>query len=246
MSRFNIIKDLHGLELKKERIRSFKKIVLLEVILILMALLLPETLQILGFDNYVLICELIFPMFIMFVIVLWWDMLRIYLKSKKLIIFLLLLMIGVFLSNLILLNPINPLLTGDAFKLFSLLFMFFMLLIEAILIRVTILEIFTNKLPIKENLLGAVFIYLTTGIAFASIFTIMQIVDNASFLINVPASPIFYQVVLGYSFMILGGVDHSYNLSQLVLHVSAVEAVIGNLFIVFVVGRLFTQQGSGE
>ncbi len=239
---FRLIKSLKGIELQKERLKSFKIVVLVEVILILLALLLPETLKMFKVEAYVLISELIFPTVAMVLIILWWDMLRIYTSSKVLIISLLVVMVVFFLSNIVLLNPFDPLLTGSAHDVYSTFLMLFILLLEVILIRITIVEIFRNDLSLNENLWGAVFIYLTTGAAFASIYTIIFVLDPTQIAIGMPKSPISYQKMMAYSFTVLGGLDNPYDtLSHLVLNISTVEAIMGNLFIVFVVGRLFTR-----
>jgi hypothetical protein len=217
--------------------------VLCEVALILLALLLPGALKAMHVTDYILISEFVFPTFLMFMIVLWWDMLRASTTSKPLVLILLVAMIGVFLSNIILLNPADPILTGHAYNLFSLFLMVFMLVLEVLLIWLAIGEIFKNRLPVKENLLGAVFVYLTTGIAFGGVYTILAIFRDIQ-IEGLPETSIYYQYLIGYSFMILGGIDNPYpGFSQLVINISAIESVIGNLFIVFVVGRLFAQQG---
>lgn len=240
---FKLTRNLQGFDLRKERLKGFKRVVICEVFVILLALLLPGSLKAMNIENYILVSELVFPTFLMFMIVLWWDMLRTYTSSKSLIVSLLVLMVSIFLSNIILLNPVDPLLKGDAYNLFSFLLMLFMIALEVLLIWAAIVEIFKNRLPVKENLLGAVFVYLTTGIAFASIYTILAIFQDIR-IENLPDTSIYYQYLMGYSFMILGGIDNPYpEFSELAINISAIESVIGNLFIVFVVGRLFTQQG---
>lgn len=62
--------------------------------------------------------------------------------------------------------------------------------------------------------------------------------------LNVPFTLIYYQKAVSYSFMILGGIDNPYTgVSELILNISTFESVWGNLFIVFVVGRLLTKKG---
>ncbi len=97
---------------------------------------------------------------------------------------------------------------------------------------------FKRDLPVSERLLGATCIYLIMGIAFGSVFEIISIIDPYSLQFNLPLGTLHFMKSISYSFLILAGMDNPYAGSELVLNVSAIEAIWGNLFVVFVVGRL--------
>ncbi len=149
---FKIIKNLKEIDLRKERLRSFKYVVLSELLIIFLA----DTLQLFNVENYVAICEIVFPLAISAAVILMWDMLRIYSKSKALVIILFTSMVSMFFANLILLNPFHPLLVGRSYDIFGFVLMLFFVIIEVVIIRYTIVEIFKRYLPTNENLWGAV------------------------------------------------------------------------------------------
>ncbi|HSZ25606.1 MAG TPA: hypothetical protein VK766_07815 [Cytophagaceae bacterium] len=230
--------NLKGIELTREKLKDFRNVVYVQILLLLTAMLLKGILELfyIPFGNQ--ITESIFFSILGVYVFLLWDMLRNYTRSKWLLIILLILIMGTFFIGFVFINPFFSLIEGTMLKILAGVVMFNLLLVEISVIYFTLIEMFKRDLPISERLLGATCIYLIIGIAFGGLYEIISLINDASIPFNLPLGTLHFMKSISFSFMTLAGIDNPYTCSELIINLSAMESVWGNLFIVFVVGRL--------
>jgi hypothetical protein len=233
-----ILQNLKDIELSRDKLKNFKNVVYVQMILLLATLLLKGILELAALPYLDKIVPTLFFSVLGIYVYLLWDMLRNYTRSKMLLISLLILIMGTFLIGVIFINPFFTLIEGTTFRILAGVIMATLLTVEFFVMYFTIVEMFKRDLPVSERLLGATCIYLIMGIAFGSVFEIISVIDPSSLQFGLPLGTLHFMKSISYSFLILAGMDNPYACSELILNVSTIEAIWGNLFVVFVVGRL--------
>ena len=233
-----ILQNLKDLELAREKLKDFKNVVYVQMALLLTTLLLKGILDLLNIPENGPLTETLFYSVLGIYVYLLWDMLRNYTRSKTLLIMLLILIMGTFSFGVIFINPFFTLIEGTVFRIAAGIIMFTLLVVEISVMYFTIMEMFKRDLPVNERLLGATCIYLIMGISFASVYEIIATINETSMAFDLPLGTQHFMKSISFSFLTLAGIDNPYTCSELVINVSAIEAIWGNLFIVFVVGRL--------
>ena len=233
-----LFQNLIGIELTREKLKDFKKVVPIQIALLLSAFLGKGVMDLFNISYRDIITEMLFFSILGIYVFLLWDMLRNYTKSKALLLFLLILIMGTFLIGVIFVNPFVTLLEMREFRVVTCLIMTTLLLVECSVIYFTITEIFKHDLSVSERMWGAACIYLVAGIAFGSVYEIIDIISITSLDFGIPLGTQHYIKSISFSFHILAGTGISYPSTELVTNITAIESLWGNLFIVFVVGRL--------
>ncbi len=233
-----LLQNLKDIELAREKIKDFKNVVYLQIILLLVTMLFKNILELFDLAHTDKVTEILFFSVLGVYVYLLWDMLRNYTRNRFLLLALLVLIMGTFLTGVIFINPFFTLIDGIVFRIVAGLIMFTLLCVEISVMYFTVAEMFKIDLPINERLLGATCIYLITGIAFGSIYEIIGLINATHLPFDLPMGTLHFMKSISFSFLTLGGIDNPYVCSELVIHLTAIEAIWGNLFIVFVVGRL--------
>jgi hypothetical protein len=233
-----LLQNLKDIELSREKLKDFKNVVYVQMALLLTTLLLKGLLDLFGIPNNNALTETLFFSVLGIYVYLLWDMLRNYTRSKVLLLALLILIMGTFLFGVIFINPFFTLIEGTTFRIAAGIIMFTLLLVEISVMYFTVMEMFKRDLPVNERLLGATCIYLIMGISFGSVYEIIATINETSMLFDLPLGTLHFMKSISFSFLTLAGIDNPYTCSELVINISAIEAIWGNLFIVFVVGRL--------
>lgn len=233
-----LLQNLKDIELSREKLKDFKNVVYVQMVLLLFTLLLKGIFELLGMPYIEQIVPILFFSVLGIYVYLLWDMLRNYTRSKALLIVLLVLIMGTFIIGVVFINPFFTLIEGVTFRILAGSIMATLLIVEISVMYFTIIEMFKRDLPVSERLLGATCIYIIMGIAFGSGYEIIAIIDPSSIDFNLPLGTLHFMKSISYSFLILAGMDNPYNGSELMLNISIIEAIWGNLFVVFVVGRL--------
>ena len=237
--KFYFIKNLKGEKLVKEKIRDFKMVVIIQVYLLMTALLGAEVFDLIGIPYGRKVAETLFFIGVGLYVLSLWDMLRIYSKSKELIIFLFLFVMGNFLIAFVTVNPFYRPFNYETTRILSFIVMFSLFSIEWITVYFSTIEIFKRDLPIEERLWGAACIYLIVGIAFGGLYEMTAILDYEKLNLGHELGASHFMSSIFYSFLILAGLDNPYfDTANIVVRINTIEAVWGNLFIVFVVGRI--------
>ncbi len=79
------------------------------------------------------------------------------------------------------------------------------------------------------------------GISFGSLYDLIAILNPSSLGTKLELGMPSYTENIYYSFNVLGGLDTAYpNPINLVRNLGVIEAIWGNLFIVLIIGKLFT------
>jgi hypothetical protein len=233
-----LFQNLIGIELSREKLKDFKKVVPLQIVLLLVTFLLKGIMDLFEIPYRNEITELAFFSILGIYVFLLWDMLRNYTKSRALLLILLVLIMGTFILGVIFVNPFFPLLKPFPFRIVTGIIMSNLLFVEVSVVYFTIIEIFKRELSINERMWGAACIYLITGIAFGSVYEIIDIISITSLDMNLPLGTLHFIKSISFSFHILSGADLTYPCSELIRNIATIESLWGNLFIVFVVGRL--------
>jgi hypothetical protein len=233
-----LFQNLKDIELAREKLKDFKNVVPVQMLLLLVCFLAKGIMDLFEVPYRNEITELLFFSVLGIYVYLLWDMLRNYTKSRALLICLLILIMGTFLIGVVFVNPFFTLLNPLEFRIATALIMTTLLFVEISVVYFTITEIFKRDLAIGERMWGAACIYLITGIAFGSFYEIIDIISLTSLDFQTPLGTHHFIKSITFSFNILAGTEIPYVCNELVTNVTIIEALWGNLFIVFVVGRL--------
>jgi hypothetical protein len=233
-----LFQNLKGIDLTRERLKDFKNVVPVQIALLLATFLLKGILELFNTPYREKITDMIFFSILGIYVFLLWDMLRNYTKSKFLLLVLLILIMGTFLVGVIFVNPFISLLELREFRIVTCFIMTTLLLVEFSVVYFTITEIFKHDLSVSERMWGAACIYLITGIAFGSVYEIIDIISIKSLDFGIPLGTPHFIKSICFSFQIMAGTGISFSCTELISNITTIESLWGNLFIVFVVGRL--------
>lgn len=105
-------------------------------------------------------------------------------------------------------------------------------------------DVFTGKHNLRYSLLGASNIYFMIPLMFCYVYSLMSIQEPA----NVHADPANVKSILfnsfNYSWFVIAGMDYTAGkIGDVIQSMAVMEAIAGNLFIVFIIGRLMSRPG---
>lgn len=188
------------------------------------------------------ISELLFFGFLGIYVLLLWDLLRFYTKSKELVMFSFIIIMGIFFVSTVLINPFYPLLNPSQFRYVGTFIQSALLGVEVLVIFFTMREFFQKDLGMDIKIWGAASLYLMIGISFGSIYELICIFDPDCLGTGLDFSASALMDRISYSIMILSGLDNPYeNITEAVTNMSIIESLWGNLFVVLIVGRLLVK-----
>ncbi len=236
------LRQLAGKELSDEKIKDFRRIVTVQVVLIVFCLLIREFFHFVQLPFALEIAELVFFAVLGIYVFFLWDMLRLYAKSKLFIAALFVVIMGVFLFASVLINPFQPLLSQEQFKTFGTFIQTCLLTVEISVIYYTMKEFFKKDLGMNIKLWGAACLYLMIGISFGSVYEIVCVFDIDCLGVEIPLRASALMDRISYSFLILSGLDNPLEgIATVVTRISILESLWSNLFIVLIVGRLLVK-----
>jgi hypothetical protein len=166
-----------------------------------------------------------------------WDLLKNFLRRKTVIVFLFLYLITLFLIMLVLQNPFLQI-VKDPSAGFTILHIG-LLSVEFLTIYWVFKDVFSSNNITKNNLWGAVSLFLMIAISFASIFELLNLIEPLTFGVALsPGFATFSEMLYCSLVAISGGTPTLPAQSQLVRNVIAVESLGGNLYLVILIGRI--------
>ena len=233
--------NLNTQELNDEKKKDYRNIVYLQVLIIVAAMLLKETLAISGIDLKTsnLVRDLLFLTLGGLYVFVLWDLLRNLSKNNTLILSLFALIVCGLGVAFFAVNPIYNFFDSENAKRPYLFFVHLSLFtVETIVIYHCVNDIFTGKKLSAEKIWGAACIYLMIGISFGSVYDLVNISNPGSMGLNVAQGLESYMVCIFYSMTIIGGHDAILETEPIIQNLGIIEAVWSNLFIVLLVGRL--------
>jgi hypothetical protein len=230
------LKNLEATELTDEKIRDFKRVVLAQLA-ILITLFLLELFTWLAFPLALELAETLFFMAVGAYAFLLWDMLRNYTSSRRIVVLNFIFIMGVFVAGFICVNPFWPMPLSIPYRVMLVVIQACLLTVECFVIGFTILEFFKRDLGLPIKLWGAAAMYMMIGMSFGSIYEMICILQLDCLGTDIPLRTIAMMKRMGFSFMVLCGIDVPYNATALITSVTTVEALFSEIFIVLIVGR---------
>jgi len=221
-----------------EKAQEYRNIVVLQSILILSALLLKDSFSMLGInekDSQIIRDTFFLPVAFVYLLVIW-HLLSSFTGRKN--IFLCIILV-ILITMLFTVNPFFDFFkTIDSKRPFLFLIHFLIFLLESIVIYYAIFDIFSGRHISQEKLWGSASIFLMIGICFGSLYDVLNILDPGCMGEPLILGLESYTHCIAFSMTIIGGRDGYPNAFPFILKLSVVEAVISNLFVVLLVGRL--------
>lgn len=236
---FQFIKNLEGKELTDEKIRDFKRL-LISQIAILASILFLELSESAQLPLYPKLPETIFFLALGIYVFLLWDALRNYTNSRMIILVNFVFIIGVFVLATFVANPFLDFFDKSSwlYKILLLFTQISLLTVEGFVMYFTLKEFLKKEFNMPIKLWAAACIYLMTGLAFGSFYEMFCIFDVNCLGIDVPLRTMALMKRIGYSMMVLSGMNIPYTPTGTIYMASTFEALWGQLFVVLIVGRL--------
>jgi hypothetical protein len=238
LTTYIFVKNLSGKVLTDEKIHDFKRLLVVQIA-ILLSLFILDLFTHLQFPMYLELSETLFFAALGTYVFLLWDMLRNYTTSKRIILINFFFINGVFLIGFIAVNPFFPMEPTVPYRLVLAAVQLCLLSVESTIIYFTLMEFFRKDLGMNIRLWGAANIYLMIGLAFGSVYELISIVDLNALGIDLPLRTEGFMKRCEFSLMVLSGMNTPYSdLAPMMYSLGTVEALFGQLFVVLIVGRL--------
>lgn len=230
------LKNLEATELTNEKIRDFRRIVFAQVS-ILLTLFILELFTWLAFPLYLELAETIFFAALGIYAFLLWDMLRNFTISRRIVMLNFIFIMGVFLAGFICVNPFWPMELSTPYRTMLIAIQACLLAVECFVVGFTIREFFKRDLDLPVKLWGAAALYMMIGMSFGSLYEILCVLQLDCLGTDIPLRTVAMMKRVGFSFMVLCGMDIPYNITSLINSVMTIESLFGQIFIVLIVGR---------
>ena len=230
------LKNIKPLRLKT---KNYQQVAVIEIILIFFILIMGDVATALNeayADKIVTGVLLVLEIFYLLLLV----QLAGFLSPNKRIINLLKLAVGtIFLLSFIALNPFFTIVSD--LKPWLIAVHLILCSVECFVIALGLMDIYSDNLRITERLWGSVAVYLLIALGWGSFYEIFVLIDPMSLGVTLTAGYQTYSESLYFSLCSISGSSSAYtNPSHLIRNLSLVESVWGVLFLVMLIGGLFT------
>jgi hypothetical protein len=217
--------------------RDYRNVFITQTALIFTALLLSELLRLIRAPMPIFIHDLVYTILGAAYFYLLWDLLKNFLRQKALIISLFFYLLALFGMMLLLQNPFVRVVEEPTLGFITL--HIGLLSVEFLVITLAFKDVFSAQTVTKNNLWGAVSLFLMIAISFASVFELINLIEPMSFGITLaPGFTAFSEMLYCSLVTISGGTPSFPSQSQLVRNVIALESLGGNLYLVILIGRM--------
>jgi len=241
---FKFKPQLTNQQLVDEKLKDYRTVLWLQVVITLVALLLKDIFILLKVEpnTSLIIRDSLFLSLGGLYMYILWDMLRNFTKSETLIITLFVLILITFAVTVLVVNPIIPLIESKIEQGPYLLMIHLVLfIVEIVLIYHSIQDLFGGEKPMQERLWGSASIFMMIGISFGSLYDIIHLSSPGSVNISLVNGLDSYTACIGYSMAVIGGLEPFAESAPIVQKIGIIEAVWANLYVVLVVGRLLSK-----
>jgi uncharacterized membrane protein YidH (DUF202 family) len=238
MADFSLKKFLSRRELQREKLKDYRNIVVVQVLIVVFGLVLSEPII---EDSKSEISKLIISIFSFFAATyafLLWDLLRNFTDSRPLIIIILVVLGIIVIVGIMGEFPYYQLIHINDRQTYLLFLHGFLFPVEITVISFALRDIFSVGFMTSDKLWGAASIFLMIGISFGSLYDLISIARPGAF------GQIFelgfpnYSECVTFSFCILGGIDSGLAPVRLIRNISVIEAVWGGLYGMLIIGKL--------
>jgi hypothetical protein len=232
-----LIRNLSESALQREKLKDYRNIVLIQVSVITLLMTLEDLLEGIGFIGIQPWIYTLFIGFAGFYLLLLWDMMRNFTNNMLVVRGSLAWLLALFTLGAMGENPFQRLLDNP--RPYYIFIHCSLIVIQAYIITFAIRDIFSGNRVTSDKLWGAACVYLMMGYAFGDLYDVLNLVNPGCFGVEIPVGFASYLSGVYFSYATLGGVEAGYeNLSRLVRNVSVIEALWGNLYLVFLIGRI--------
>jgi hypothetical protein len=232
-----LIRNLSAGALQREKLKDYRNIVLIQVSVITLLMTLEDLLEGIGFIGIQPWIYTLFIGFAGFYLLLLWDMMRNFTNNMLVVRGSLAWLLALFTLGAMGENPFQRLLDNP--RPYYIFIHCSLIVIQAYIITLAIRDIFSGNRVTSDKLWGSACVYLMMGYAFGDLYDILNLVNPGCFGVEIPVGFASYLSGVYFSYATLGGVEAGYeNLSRLVRNVSVIEALWGNLYLVFLIGRI--------
>jgi len=238
---FSLRRAFSGNELLREKQKDYRNVVIMQIVIVVSGLLMSEFL--INGSN-LQIRKLVITIFSGFGALysfLLWDMLRNFTNQLWLIKLILIVLVAIVITGVLGEFPYYQIIEINNRPLYLFILHGALFPIEITITGFAMRHIFGGKVLSPDKIWGAACIYLMIGISFGSLYDLITILNPSSLGTKLELGMPSYTENIYYSFNVLGGLDTAYpNPINLVRNLGVIEAIWGNLFIVLIIGKLFT------
>ena len=219
--------------------KNYRKVAVIEIVLIFLVLILGDIAVKLDVYNphttvsaILLIPEAIY-LFILY------QLANLLNPNKKVQTVLLILIGLIFIISFIALNPFIDLTANKTNFLIATHFL--LCSIECYIIALGLKDIYAEDLHITERLWGSVAVYLLIALGWASFYEVFLLLDHSALGFALEPGYQTYSESLYYSLCSISGTGSTYsNPTHIIRNLALIESVWGVLFLVMLIGRLFS------
>ena len=225
-------------ELQREKLKDYRNIVLVQIVIVVFGLVLSEPLI---EDSRSDVSKLIISIFSFFgaaYAFLLWDLLRNFTESRALVITILVVLSGIVVTGMLVEFPYYQLVHISDRQTYLLTIHSLLFPIEITVIGFALRDIFSGEFMTSDKLWGAACIFIMIGISFGSLYDLISIARPGSLGRNFELGLPNYSECVTYSFCILGGIDPGFEPVRLIRNISVLEAVWGGLYGMLIIGKL--------
>ncbi len=238
---FSLKRAFSGKELLREKQKDYRNVVIMQIVIVVSGLLMSEFL---SNGSSLQVRNLVITIFSAFGAIysfLLWDMLRNFTTQLWLIKLILIVLVAIVITGVLGEFPYYQIIEINNRPLYLFMLHGALFPIEVTIIGFAMRDIFGGKVLSPDKIWGAACIYLMIGISFGSLYDLIAILNPSSLGTKLELGMPSYTENIYYSFNVLGGLDTAYpNPINLVRNLGVIEAIWGNLFIVLIIGKLFT------
>lgn len=232
-----LTRQLSSAALQREKLKDYRNIVVIQVAVITILMTLEDLLAGIGFVDIQKWVYTLFIAFAGFYLLLLWDMMRNFTNNMLIVRGSLAWLMVLFVLGAMGENPFQRLLDNP--RPYYIFIHTSLTIIQGYVISLSIRDIFARGGVTSDKLWGSACVYLMIGFVFGDIFDLLNLLKPGSFGVEIPVGFASYLGGVYFSYATLGGVDAGYDhMSRLVRNVSVIESLFGNLYLVFLIGRI--------
>jgi hypothetical protein len=232
-----LTRQLSTAALQREKLKDYRNIVVIQVAVITILMTLEDLLAGIGFVDIQKWVYTLFIAFAGFYLLLLWDMMRNFTNNMFIVRGSLAWLMVLFVLGAMGENPFQRLLDNP--RPYYIFIHTSLTIIQGYVISLSIRDIFARGGVTSDKLWGSACVYLMIGFVFGDIFDLLNLLKPGSFGVEIPVGFASYLGGVYFSYATLGGVDAGYDqMSRLVRNVSVIESLFGNLYLVFLIGRI--------
>ena len=232
-----LTRQLTTTALQREKLKDYRNIVVIQVTVITILMTLEDLLAGIGLVDIQKWVYTLFIAFAGFYLLLLWDMMRNFTSNMLVVRGSLAWLMVLFVLGAMGENPFQRLLDNP--RPYYIFIHTSLTIIQSYIITLSIRDIFSGSRVTSDKLWGSACVYLMIGFVFGDVFDILNLLNPGCFGVEIPVGFASYLGGVYFSYATLGGVDAGYeHLSRLVRNVSVIESLFGNLYLVFLIGRI--------